>query len=414
MARRQTVEMERYRSGEAVLNVLCTLAHALGLPLTDVDVDAICARARRRTGLEDWGDDTFLDVWRTLIAQLEGRPITPLARAFIRNVTTKAVENRLRLQAWLAEHPGVTDRPVRRPIFIVGFPRTGTTVLQNLLAQHDSRRALAFWELTDPIPKFPDPAEDARRRIRATNRILDVAYFMAPEMAAIHEIRATTPEEDWSLFANTFAVLNYDFQAGLRPFGDHLMSRDMTWAYREFRTWLQVLLHQRPAEQLVLKCPEHLWFLDALLEVFPDACVVWTHRDPYPTLASYCSLLSMNRRVYYGRFRPAELGPYFEERFRTGVARALAVRERLGDDRILDVPFHDTVADPAAVVRTICDRFDLPYGDDGDRRVRAWLDSDREDKRGRHVYDGPRFGLDADTVRGRWSDYIERFDCRIT
>jgi len=407
-----TVADERYGLPERVLDALVAPLVRAGLPASRIDVDFILDRVRRSHG-EDWGGEEFIDVWRALVHELQGRPITNLAHFAIHAITKKAVVNRIRLQAWLASHPEITKLPIERPVFIVGFPRTGTTVLQRLLTLHPSRRALAFWEMQDPVPCSDDPEEDRRIRLRKAETILWFAHRFAPEQSDIHEITATSAEEDWALTAHTFAVLNYDFQASLRGFGDHLMSSDMTWVYREFRTMLQVLLHQHPADGLVTKCPEHLWFLDALLEVFPDACIVWTHRDPFPTLASYCSLISLSQRTYYGRFSPPDLGPYYTDRFAAGVERAMAVRDRVGDDRFFDARFEDTVEDPKAVVRAICERFDLPYEDGApghmDAAIDQWLASDRKDKRGAHVYEAARYGLDRGAVHARFAPYIDRY-----
>lgn len=409
MGRPVTVEVERYRLPEQILNAGAGALYACGSRFTNLDVDRILADARRETGLTDWGGEEFIPLLRRLVELLESAHITPLARAFSRPVLVKAVRNRLRIREYVRKHPEVKDIPIEKPIFVVGFPRTGTTVMQNVLATHPDRRALQFWELTDPVPTWDDPVEDARRRIRATDRILSIAYRLAPEMGEVHEIRATTAEECWSLFANTFAVLNYEFQSGLTAYGDALMAQDMTWAYAEYREMLQVLLHQRPARQLVLKCPEHLWFLDSLLRVFPDACVLWTHRDPFDTIASYCSLISLNRRVYYGRFRPASIGPHIVERFRVGIERAMAVRDTADPARFLDLRFEDLAPDPAAAVRQVHAHFGLDHPADIDARVAAWLAEDRLDERGKHRYDAERYGLDRDAIHAAYARYIDHF-----
>lgn len=407
-----TVSEDRYGVVERALNALVGVATATGCRGTRIDVASVLDQVRRQEG-DDWGDETFLEVFEEMVLALQGRPITHLARLAIRAISVKAVTNRVRMRRWVQAHPEIEQVRIDRPVFVVGFPRTGTTVMQNLLSLHSGRRSLAFWEMQDPVPASDDPEEDRRVRIAKADRILWFAHRFAPEQSDIHEIRATTAEEDWALMAHTFAVLNYDFQGGLREFGDHLLSRDMTWAYQEFRRMLQVLLHQHPSNGLVTKCPEHLWFLDALLEVFPDACIVWTHRDPFPTLASYCSLISLSHRTYYGGFDPGELGAYMTERFAQGVERAMEVRERVGEDRFFDAPFEQTVQDPGGLVRQVCERFGLPWedGPDGtmDKKVSEWLAADRSDKRGRHVYDGGRYGLDPVEVRARFQRYIDRF-----
>jgi len=233
-------------------------------------------------------------------------------------------------------------------------------------------------------------------------------------MGAVHYVDATTLEECWYLFANSFAVMNWDLQSGLVDYGDWLSeSWDMRQAYREYATLLKLRLSRIPAEQLVLKCPEHLWFIDALLETFPDACIVWTHRDPYPTIASYCSLMSMQWRTLYGRIHGARIGRHMERRLRQGIERALTARSEADPSRFYDVRFRELVADPIAVVEDIHDHFDLPWSAGAAASARSYLAADRQDARGKHKYDAATYGLDRERIRRRYAPYIERFGVEI-
>lgn len=375
-----------------------------------LDQQSILDAARRETGLQDWGEDTFLEPMSRVIEEVPKERFTELARVFMRATFTQAVKNRLRIQAYLKEHPEIRDIPIERPIFVLGFPRSGTTLLQNLLALDPRRRALQFWELTNPVPVHGDPEVDVRRRIRTTEWILRLAYLVAPEMRYVHEIGATTAEECWPLFENNFTVLNFDLQSGARGYGDWLQQHDMAPAYQYYRSQLQLLLHRRPAEQLVLKCPEHLWFLDALLEVFPDACVIWTHRDPYDSVASYCSLISLSWRMLYGRVDREVLGEHIAYRFASGVEAAMRARDRLGaHDRIYDLHFGELVKDPGGALQDISRYFDLDWKVDVRPAVRNYLENERQDKRGAHRYDGAFYGLDPDDIYARFAEYIQRF-----
>lgn len=409
MTQSLTVQADTYGPFERMLNRGAAVALGCGLACTDTRVDSVLAAVAAREG-NAWGNDRFIEVYRALMAAIDKKPVTPLARVLLRAVFAKAVGNRVRMEEFVGRNPRVHDVPVRKPIFIVGFPRTGTTVLQNLLALHPTRRAPQYWELANPVPASDRPLIDRHLRLFRTKAMLQAAYRFAPEQSDIHQITATSPEEDWALMALTFSVYNYDLQGGLPEFGDYLLANDMSWAYRELRRMFQVLLLQRPAETLVTKCPEHLWFLDALLEAFPDACIVWTHRDPFATIASYCSLTSLTRRTFYGDARPHEIGPYIADRFHLGVTRAMEVRRRLGDDRFIDIPFEETVANPIRAVRRICYKFGLPYGGSGtDTAIRRWLEQERADKRGAHRYDAARYGLDRDKVDMLFADYNCRF-----
>ena len=297
-------------------------------------------------------------------------------------------------------------------MFVLGFPRTGTTLLQNLLCLDPGRRSLPFWELTHPTPISEDSVQDRNVRIRSAERVLSMAYRLAPEMRTIHEIKASTPEECWYLFFHCFAVLNYDLQTGVGHFGDWLLKEDLGWAYASYQRQLTFLNHHWPANNLVLKCPEHLWFLDALLEVFPDACIVWTHRDPVASIASYCSLISLTYRMHFGEMQPTRIGAHIQKRFHQGVTRAMAARDAFDNDNIFfDVRFHELVQDPAKMIGRITEHFGLqPVAEEA---IANWLNNGRADKRGAHQYSAERYGLDRARILDQFQPYIDRFGIQV-
>ncbi len=410
----RTVKKRTYGPVLQAANVLAGVGERLGLGLGTYDLDRILGNAQRRTGLSDFGDDGFKVAARHLLEAIGRRPITPLGHVITSQAFQRAAANRLELREWIRKHPEVRDVKIERPIFVLGFPRTGTTVLQNLLALHPERRGLELWELIRPVPVHEDPDRDRRKRIATMERLLKLAYFVAPEMGEVHYVESTTLEECWPLFSNSFAVLNYDLQSGVREYGSWLIEEhDMVQAYREYKEYLQLLLWRRPAQNVVLKCPEHLWFLDALLEVFPDACIVWTHRDPHDTIASYCSLISMQWRTLYGDFDPRELGDHITERFHHGIERAMVSRASHDEARFYDMDFKRLVRDPAAAVRDICTHFGLSYGEGMDDAISGWLANKRADQRGAHKYDADLYGLVRPEILDRYSDYIEEFEVSV-
>jgi hypothetical protein len=411
-----TVASEEYNLGLKLLDQLAGGAERLGLGIGELDPDKLLKGAQRKTHLRDYGDASFEVAFRRLLrAANDQTDLTTIGRAALKQSAARALRNRLYIEQYFLDHPSAAQQPIERPIFVLGFPRTGTTLLQNLLRQPHERRALQFWELTTPCPVHRDPETDRSKRIRATDRMLSAAYMIAPEMGAVHEIRSTTAEECWPLFFNSFSVLNYDLQSGLRYYGDWLLEEaDMVQPYRDYRRQLQILLHQRQAKHLVLKCPEHLWFLDSLLEVFPDACVVWTHRDPMDSVASYCSLISLSWRMLYGKFSAARIGTHIQGRFRQGVERAMAARDRINDEsRFFDVPFSSLVKDPKGTVRRIHEHFDLRHGTEMDGLVDSWLQQRRADKRGAHKYRAERYGLSAEPVYEEFQQYTDRFGIEL-
>jgi hypothetical protein len=249
--------------------------------------------------------------------------------------------------------------------------------------------------------------KDKKARIKAANGKLRVAYWVVPEMAEVHEIRATTLEECWPLLANGFTVIAWDMGSGWRTYGKWLLNHDMVSSYREYKQCLQIMAQRQPESGFVLKCPDHLWFVDALVDVFPDAAIVWTHRDPVDSIASYCSLISLNWRLMYGSFDPHEIGRHIEDRFLSGIQRALAARDRLGEDCFYDVDFVQLCDDPCSVLDGISNHFGI--SSISPESVDGYLGTKRKDAKGKHKYSVERYGLDAKRIHERYAEYIDRF-----
>jgi hypothetical protein len=405
-----TVQATTYGPSLRLANAAMGVLGALGFPLTTLDRASITRAAFRFRSERDLGDPSYEVPFDQMMVALNGSTITPLARFIVRQTCIRAVQNRLAVNAYFQRYPEARDVKVERPIFVLGFPRTGTTLLQNLLSLPEDRRALQFWELFSPVPVHDDPKIDFKRRFKDAERTLAAAYFAAPEMGNVHEIRADTPEECWPLFFNSFAVFNYDLQTGIRAFGDWLLSYDMTTPYAEYRAHLQVLLHAKQAKHIVLKCPEHLWYLPALLKTFPDAAVVWTHRDPVDSVASYCSLMSLQWRNLYGFIDAERLGAHVAFRFQEGVERAMAARDAHGDpSSFFDVHFGDLVADPHGIVEAIHGHFGLDSPADMSARIDGWQANKRSDARGAHQYSATTYGLDPVSMHQDFKPYIDRF-----
>ena len=390
------------------------LAGKAGLQAGNLDPDHIIAAACRNQGHDDLGAETYRPFLDQFLEVCQSYPITHIARIAIRAMTLGGLNNRLRNEAYLTANPDALDLPVDRPIFIMGFPRTGTTLLQNLLSQEPGNRALNFWELYTPAPVHSDPGQDRMKRLKEATQVLKVVRFVAPETPIVHDVRPTSKEECWYLFANSMAVLNWDLQSGFSRWGDWLFQQDMSIPYQEYRRTLQLLAHWKPTGRFVLKCPEHMWFLDTLLDVFPDACIVWTHRDPVSVIPSYCSMISLTWRTWWGFIDPAKVGDHITHRFRLGMDRATAVRDRVGSDRFFDLNYEDLVADPVRATHNIHSHFGLPHSDRTDGAIRDFLEQPRTDKPGSHRYSAEQWCLEPDRVREMFADYIERFNVQIS
>lgn len=389
------------------LDRLATLAHRSGLRAFSTDREDFIRTAEEKTGLTDFGNPRFREALDRLMDDHERTGSSGLGKLTVRDMGVQACVNRLRLREHLRQNPDVAALKVERPLFILGFPRTGTTLLQNLLALSPDRRALPFWEISSPVPLHPDPVKDVRMRMDITKRRLLAVNLFAPEMRYIHEVRYDSYEECWPILGNSFSVFNWDMSAGWPQYGQWLLDNDLTWAYEEYRDALRVMSSRVPDRRLILKSPDHLWTLDAVLKVFPDAAIVWTHRDPARSVPSYCSLGSLSYRVHHGECDLHALGSHVRDRFKTGIDRALEVRGRVGEERFFDVSFPSLLEDPKAVVHGITSHFGLTPVSDAD--MDAYLGRERNDERGNHQYEAGDYGLSKEGLHSHFSDYIQRF-----
>lgn len=402
----ETVQRDRYNAVEHCLSALGRISLSAGLPWTRLDRDHLIAAARRNTGLSHAGEEYFLDGLDRIVAESHGR-YTPLGTALLRNLLLKALENRLRAVDYLRRHPTVLEVPIQRPIVVLGFPRSGTTLLQTLLASSPDRAPLEFWELMSITPVIEGDVEaDKAARVKALDRILRLANYFVPELNCIHESTPTTPEEDWQLLVPSFHALTFELAYGLADYGHWLQHRaDVAWAYREFKQRLQIILHQRPRQQLVLKCPDHLWFIDALLEVFPDACIVQTHRDPVDCITSYTSMISLQERTLTGRIDWPALAQRLTNLFLVGAQRAHAARQRHCEHPFFDVQFDELVRDPAGTVRNISDHFGIAAPSTS--TVKTELRKPRADRPGAHRYSHERLGINPGSIRSQFRWYTD-------
>src|SRR5215510_8304301 len=340
-----------------LMRVLNSLSYALnhcGLPPLRLSDAALMAAAQRRTGLSDWGDEGFREALRRLLDAYERTAkVHLLGRLAIRRECLRLLSNRLRIQDELKRCPRIEQTPVRKPLVIVGLPRTGTTVLHHLLAQDPLARVPRLWELLEPSPS-PHPETAARDpRITRAEQMIRHAFALAPHFSALHPLSASGPEECIFLFQNTFMSVVFDAYSEVPEYMAWLLQQDLTPAYQFYKLQLQVLQWRWPGTHWVLKAPHHLFFLDVLLTVFPDVCVVHTHRDPTTALASLCSLMATARRFYSDDVADQHLGAPCLALWGTALDRMLHVRAAADPARFYDLQYEDLLANPVEAVHRI-------------------------------------------------------------
>lgn len=377
-----------------------------------LDEAALLARARRATGLDDVGDAWFRTPLRALLASLEGEAaLTPFGRLIARADLVRLLTNRLRMTDVLARHPDITRAPVARPLFVVGLPRTGTSILHELLAQDPANRVPMSWEVMHPYPPPERATYASDARIAAVEKHLAGVDRVLPGFKAMHPMGAELPQECVALTAHDFASMLFSTTHRVPTYQAWLDAADLRPVYASHRRQLQYLQWRCPAEHWVLKSPGHLWALDALLREYPDAQIVQTHRDPLKVVASLSSLVATLRGMASDAIDRAAIGAEWTARLADGLARATAVRDRwpAAAPAPFDVQFADLLRDEIGMVRRIYAHVGRRLSPEAEQRMRAFLAANPRDKHGAHRYTLADAGLDPAVERARYAAYQQRF-----
>jgi sulfotransferase family protein len=381
-----------------------------GLPLVSFDERGLLDAARRVTGLDDLGDDGFREPLRMVLQGLETEArLTLVGRIAARQDVVGLLASRLRLVDDGKRHPEIGAQEVPHPLFIVGLPRTGSTLLHHLLAQDPGSRVAQAWEVMFPSP--PPETGSYRTDPRIARAARQLAWFdaLAPEFKAIHPLGAQLALECIAIMSPTFLSPRFHTTYHVPTYQEWLERQDLRPAYRFHRRFLQQLQWRAPAQRWVLKAPAHLFAFDALLEAYPDARIVQTHRDPLTVLASVASLTAVLQGAFTDELDPLEIGREVSRRWTNGLDRAMRLRRsgRLPAERFVDVHYHEMVRDPIAVVRRIYAHFEIPLTEAAEASMRRFLAENPKDKHGAHRYSLGSFGLEADDLVRRFKAYRE-------
>lgn len=377
---------------------------ALGLALAPFAPDAelraegVVEEVERQLGFGLTRPDDLLPQLGLLLHDMQRQGLSSLGKLALRASVRGFVTNRLLVERELRKDPSLGTSAVQAPIFILGLQRTGTTYLQRLLALDPALRALVLWEL-----KSPAGLGSAAQRQRAAKRTVVLNRWLAPETEGMHELRFDTPEECWWLFANSLAVVCLGVHAELPAYNEWLARTDMAAHYRFYLAQLKLLNRHGDGRRLVLKCPDHLWTLDALLTVFPDARLVWVHRDPKDVVPSCCGLAAVNQRTLFGSYDPERVGAWVLQRLSQGLAQGLSARARHPQARFADVRYRSLASDPVATVKQLYGHLSLPFSTDFEGLLRE--KARRVSRASPYRWELSEFGLDRHKVDGAFADY---------
>lgn len=395
-----------------LLNAAGAAAARLGLRAPSFAPETLLDAARRETGLDDFGDPSFRAGLDALTGSIEREAgLSPFGRVAVRGQLVSNLVTRLRVIEWAKRHPEVGKERIERPWVVLGLPRTGTTLLSFLLDLDPTNRSLLTWEARTPVPppELGTRAEDPR--IAEAAKSLAGGERLMPWLPAMHPMGATLPTECVTLFMLAFQSLQIETQARVPEYKAWLERADMRPAFAIHRLVLQILQSRVPTERWALKTPQYLWCLPALREAYPDARLVWTHRDPGPVTASVASLNQAFYRTWSRDPDPHATGAYWASHVETAVARGLAFdAEQGGRPWCHHLRYVDLMKEPVAAVERLYAAFGETVTPLHRRRMEAWMRDRPQEAFGRHRYDLADFGLRAEALDERFAAYRARFD----
>jgi hypothetical protein len=373
-------------------------------PLLAID---LIETAKRRCGLDDFGGGDFFEAISRLLESChrESR-LNLIGRIALRSDLLRTLFSRLLMERDRQLYPGIAQQEIREPLFIVGLPRSGTTLLHTLLAADPEHRVPLTWEVMTPSPPTRD---NEQRRIQRATQSCNCLNWLAPTFRHIHAVGAELPQECVGLMTPSFMSDQFDTMYYVPSYRDWFFRQDLLPAYEYHRRFLQHLQFRRAARRWILKAPTHMSALPTLLSVYPDALFVQTHRAPLEAMASVSSLITILRRVFSDAVDPLVVCRDAIQYWSQTLDTFLQERDRLSRKRICDLDFIEIRRDPIAAVQRIYKHFGWLLSAEAEQRMRVVLVSQPREQYGNHRYDLSQFGFDAGEGARAFAAYCEQF-----
>ena len=399
----------------AAANRVGRLLSKLGVGDRPITVGGVLDAARRRVGLKDFGDEAFLEPLDVLVDSINREAsLNPVGHMIIRGRIVGVLANKLVAQETIRRHPEILDIPVEAPIVVAGLARTGTTMLHRLIAQDAGIRSLASWEAINPAPTKRKPWQRKDPRFAQAAAVAKGLEYMSPGFFAIHPAEPDAPEEEVILLEQAFLTTTPEAMMNVPTYSRWLEGQDHVPAYQALKRMMQYLLWQRPGADTplrwVLKTPHHQEYFDPLLEVFPRATIVHTHRDPLKTSPSLFSMLTHLQMIFSDDVDPHRVATHWLGKIENMARRAMATRDRVDDEGFVDVSYYDLIEEPVPQVARVYEAAGMELTPVAAQAMEASRKVNKQHKYGRHKYSLRDFGMVEDDVESRIAAYRARFN----
>jgi Sulfotransferase family len=322
-------------------------------------------------------------------------------------------DNLARLAAIVADraaHPEIADVVIDRPVFILGLPRCGTSILHALIGADPAVRTPLQWEVAAPSPPPEAATFDSDPRADGFDAYVAANFTGAwADILKAHPIGARIPQECGMMLETAFQGINPTMLFSLPGYYDWYKNADTSFGYHVHKMWLQHLAWKHPKPRWVLKVQEHAYHLPALLSVYPDAVLVQPHRDPATVMASISRLIEVIRCVSFNAIDRVALGVELMHLWHDGQVRSMAWRKANPGHKVHDLRFKDIVADPVEAVRGVYAHAAMDFNPSTEAAVSGWWAANPADKHGAHKYELADYGLTRKQVEDVYADYIAAY-----
>ncbi len=390
-----------------IFNRCGALFHKFGLRRKHPTASDLIEAAQRRCKLDDFGSGDFFEPLSRLLESCErDARLNAIGRLALRFDIVRHLCNRLRMEQDRKVHPDIAGQKIEQPVFIIGLPRSGTTLLHALVAADPKQRTPLTWEVMSPSPPTGD---NEMQRIGDATRSLASLRWLAPTFECVHATGAELPQECVSLMSPTFLSDQFDTMYNVPSYRAWFLKQDLEPAYEFHRYFLQHLQQRKNGRRWVLKAPAHLFALPTLLSIYPNARFLQTHREPLEAITSVASLITILRRVFSDAVNPNDVGRDALNYWASTMMKFLADRDRLPADRIFDLSYRDIRRDPIEAMERVYEYFDWDFSGETKQRMQSVLANQPPQQNGFHRYKASQFGLDPEEVMERFGIYRTRF-----
>lgn len=373
-------------------------------------IQALLDEAAQRTGLDDFGGKTFYEGLESLLCAVQDEAdLNYRGNLLLDELLLQLLSNRLQVSDWVKRYPEILDEKVKRPLIILGLPRSGTTLLHHLLAIDPVNRFLRRWETNEPCPppellhRYEDP------RIQKARQYSKWLLRIAPELKKINALNLSTggPEECYKLLQHEFKSTTFSYYFGIPGYCKWFIQSNKRSAYEYHNLLLKLLQWRSPNERWILKAPVHLFGLRELLIQYPDAQLIFIHRNPMDSLASFISMFHTLQSTFTNMAATSDLAELALSLYSYIINNVLVKENSPAIKNRYDLRYDDLVKDPASSVKHIYRHFGLNTGSAYEQRMQVWLRNNPQHKHGKHVYSLESFGLQPQEVMEQLGVYQE-------